>query len=117
MGDVDAARGQRPASTTKTFALRAAGHASYAFGRVRQFLQRKRLHSGESKRMRQKRPLRNNGPIIGLTAGLAILVGSPASLAQSAEQPKPAADQPDAKPAATSADDVETVVVLSLIHI
>jgi len=53
--------------------------------------------------MRQKKPLRNKGPIIGWSTGLAILVSSPITLAQTAE--------PEAKPAATSGEQVETVVV------
>src|SRR5689334_24049141 len=59
--------------------------------------------------MRHTQSRRSKGPIIGLTAGLAILVNSPVALAQAAEAP--AAGQPDAKPAEKSGEDVETVVV------
>lgn len=53
--------------------------------------------------MRQKKPLRSKGPIIGLTTGLAILVSSPVAFAQAAEQ--------EGSSSSTSAEDVETVVV------
>ncbi len=59
--------------------------------------------------MRHTQSRRSKGPIIGLTAGLAILVNSPVALAQAAEAP--AAGQPDAKPAEKSGEEVETVVV------
>lgn len=77
--------------------------------------------------MRQKQPLRSKGPIMGLTTGLAILVSSPVTLAQAAEQSAQAADQPppvsspapapapasasESAPAA-SAEEMESVVVV-----
>ena len=54
--------------------------------------------------MAQKKPLRNKGPIIGWTTGLAIIVSSPGAFHGKA------ADQ-DAKPSANSGEEVETVVV------
>ncbi len=56
---------------------------------------------------------RPKGPIIGLTTGLAILVSSPFTLAQTADQPAPAADQqkPAAAPAPAPATDANPEVM------
>ena len=56
--------------------------------------------------MRQKKPSRSKGPIIGLTTGLAILVSSPATFAQAGDQSGQAAGAQDA-----SGQELETVVV------
>src|SRR5262245_44095195 len=60
------------------------------------------LHSGAGMSMRLKSPQRRKGPIIGLTAGLAILVSSPGAFAQAAETAPTAADAPAAPAAATA---------------
>src|SRR5262245_44109730 len=65
------------------------------------------LHSGEGKSMRQKSPQRSTGPIVGLTTGLAILIGSPGAFAQAADQ---SAEQAADKTAPV-AEEMESVVV------